>query len=30
MDKKERINEEELHEELMQEHYERMLSDYAV
>lgn len=30
MDKKERINEEELYEELMQEHYERMLSDYAV
>jgi hypothetical protein len=30
MDQKERINEDELREELMQDHYERMLSDYAM
>ena len=28
--KREPINEEELREELMQDHYERMLSEYAV
>lgn len=30
MDQKELINEDELREELMQDHYERMLSDYAM
>ena len=30
MEENRRINEDELREELMQDHYERMLSDYAM